>query len=232
MKKSNLTGMRFDRLVARREAGAHITSGGNRQVQWECLCDCGNRVTVKAGHLRSGNTKSCGCLGPESSAQACIDRSTHGLRNHWIYKLWQSLIRRCESAEDPAFERYGGRGITVCHGIRCSPANLLKVLGERPVGRFPSGRPEWTIDRKNNDGGYWCGECHQCVAEGFIKNMRWATAFEQNQNARSVRNFTIDGETKCASAWAREIGATPHTITNRAERGLTGRQLIQPPRHW
>lgn len=32
------------------------------RARWQCLCECGNRVTVSASHLRSGNTKSCGCL--------------------------------------------------------------------------------------------------------------------------------------------------------------------------
>lgn len=32
------------------------------QILWECLCDCGNRIIVKTGNLRSGHTKSCGCL--------------------------------------------------------------------------------------------------------------------------------------------------------------------------
>ena len=31
-------------------------------AQWLCKCDCGNTVTVIGKHLRSGNTKSCGCL--------------------------------------------------------------------------------------------------------------------------------------------------------------------------
>lgn len=30
---------------------------------WECMCDCGNTTIVAGNHLRSGETKSCGCLG-------------------------------------------------------------------------------------------------------------------------------------------------------------------------
>ena len=29
---------------------------------WDCRCQCGNFTTVQASHLRSGSTKSCGCL--------------------------------------------------------------------------------------------------------------------------------------------------------------------------
>lgn len=31
-------------------------------ARWECICGCGNLVTVNAGTLRNGQTKSCGCL--------------------------------------------------------------------------------------------------------------------------------------------------------------------------
>lgn len=31
------------------------------RAQWLCRCKCGNEVVVLGKHLRSGNTKSCGC---------------------------------------------------------------------------------------------------------------------------------------------------------------------------
>lgn len=31
-------------------------------AQWYCICDCGNPTIVKGNYLRSGNTRSCGCL--------------------------------------------------------------------------------------------------------------------------------------------------------------------------
>lgn len=59
-KKINLIGQRFCRLVVVSEADP-IYIGKQRQVMWNCLCDCGNKVVVSSGRLRSGNTKSCGC---------------------------------------------------------------------------------------------------------------------------------------------------------------------------
>lgn len=58
----DLTGQRFGRLVVLREAENRISKGGSKHRQWECQCDCGNKVTVLQTSLRKGATKSCGCL--------------------------------------------------------------------------------------------------------------------------------------------------------------------------
>lgn len=51
------TGNRYGKLVVLEEAGRD----DYRYVVWKCACDCGNTTHVRAGHLRSGNTTSCGC---------------------------------------------------------------------------------------------------------------------------------------------------------------------------
>lgn len=82
MARIDLTGQRFGRLVAIKDAG--YVDHGHRV--WECKCDCGNTVFVRAGSLKSGYTKYCGCL------QASISREnlekahkwsrTHDLKEH------------------------------------------------------------------------------------------------------------------------------------------------------
>jgi hypothetical protein len=55
-----LSGHRYERLVV-----LHVVerrSGGN---VWLCRCDCGNERRVARGNLRSGVTRSCGCLNRE-----------------------------------------------------------------------------------------------------------------------------------------------------------------------
>ena len=34
----------------------------NHCAFWKCKCECGNEIIVAGNHLRSGHTKSCGCL--------------------------------------------------------------------------------------------------------------------------------------------------------------------------
>ena len=33
------------------------------QLYWHCQCECGKEIDLPGGKIRSGNTKSCGCLG-------------------------------------------------------------------------------------------------------------------------------------------------------------------------
>lgn len=49
-----LTGERFGKLTVLGPAADKGT--------WNVRCDCGNEKVVKGASLRSGNTKSCGCL--------------------------------------------------------------------------------------------------------------------------------------------------------------------------
>lgn len=61
MKKLDLIGKRFGKLVVLEQGETRRTKGGSSYITWKCKCDCGNTVTVSGGNLRKGNTKSCGC---------------------------------------------------------------------------------------------------------------------------------------------------------------------------
>ena len=63
----DLTGQRFGRLTVIKRAEDHISKSGIRSVQWLCQCDCGNQSIVGRADLKTGNTKSCGCLHQETS---------------------------------------------------------------------------------------------------------------------------------------------------------------------
>lgn len=61
MKKLNLTGQRFGKLVVVNEGEPHRNPNGRTRVRWNCICDCGNTILVSTDNLRSGHTTSCGC---------------------------------------------------------------------------------------------------------------------------------------------------------------------------
>ena len=56
-RRHNLVGMKFGRLTV--ESFAEIRGG---EAYWTCGCDCGHTCVVRASRLKSGKTRSCGCL--------------------------------------------------------------------------------------------------------------------------------------------------------------------------
>lgn len=44
------------------------------RAMWKCKCKCGNEIIVLGKHLRSGNTKSCGCYQRERATESNLAR--------------------------------------------------------------------------------------------------------------------------------------------------------------
>lgn len=58
MKRIDETGKRYGRLIVLHKA----SDNGRKKTRWVCRCDCGKQTVVNTGTLRSGHTRSCGCL--------------------------------------------------------------------------------------------------------------------------------------------------------------------------
>lgn len=66
----DLTGQRYGRLTVVEQAKTHVTPRGRNVYMWRCVCDCGKESIVSTSALRSGDTKSCGCLQRERAHEA------------------------------------------------------------------------------------------------------------------------------------------------------------------
>lgn len=161
-----------------------------------CRCDCGTERVVLLGSLRSGHTKSCGCLRDELATE---QGRTHGHSWTPTWKIWIGMLARCsEKARGVSAARYFERGIRVCERWR-SFENFLADMGERPDGM--------QIDRIDNDGNYEPGNC------------RWATQRQNCRNRRTNRMLTMHGETLSMAEWADRTGMSMFTIATRLSRG-------------
>lgn len=62
MKRIDLTGQKFGKLTVVKFLGMIRDSQNRTHSKYLCKCDCGNFTEVRAGNLRSGSVKSCGCI--------------------------------------------------------------------------------------------------------------------------------------------------------------------------
>lgn len=171
-----------------------------RGVHWKCLCDCGNATVVSGHHLRAGTTTSCGCL----------QRISNGMSGSPVYKVWQAMKTRCYSEKCRHYKNYGARGITVSDRWLESFNHFYKDMGDKPFEGA-------TLERKDNSKGYSKDNC------------KWATRREQMANTRTSRLLTHNGETKCMSQWASDIGIDTKTLAYRLKQDWTTEKALTTP---
>lgn len=189
-----------------------LTVVGRSDRQWDCKCICGNDHRASSNSLVDGCVRSCGCYSTDV-------KTKHGHYGSPTYNSWQAMIERCGNPKHLAYHRYGGRGIVICQSLRHDFSAFLRVMGERPNRK--------TLDRKDNDGNYTCGQCEECVAKGWSLNMRWSTYKEQRNNTSNSRLVTIDGVTKNQWDWSVHFGIPYSTLRFWMSRGDTIPEAVQ-----
>ena len=155
----DIRGQKFGRLTVI-DTTDQRTPNGN--MVWQCLCDCGKFFLVDSSRLRTGNTKSCGCLHP--------DRITkHNKSYSRLYRIWSGMKYRCNNPNAAKYRIYGARGITVCKEWT---DNFQSFYDWAMSNGYAD---NLTIDRINNSGNYEPANC------------RWVDSVVQNNNRRICR---------------------------------------------
>lgn len=190
----DISGEKFGRLFVLEYAG----NSEKGIATWKCLCDCGNIVIVNGDNLRSGNTKSCGCLRDDTIANASV---IHGKSKSRLYRIYNHMKGRCCNKDDANYDSYGGRGIIICQEWLDDFMSFYKWAMENGYNENLS------IDRINNDGNYEPSNC------------RWADNTTQCNNRRSNRLLTVRKVTHTVAEWSRITGIGSATIIRRLNNG-------------
>ncbi len=138
------------------------------EAYWKCLCDCGNEKIVRRTNLRSGRTKSCGCLYTKHGAAGKTKKLPK------LYGAWISMKQRCYNPNCKSYKRYGGRKIRVCD-------EWSEYIPFRDWALLNGYKEGLSIDRKENDGNY---EPYNC---------QWITQSENVKKAHIDRRRKLKG---------------------------------------
>lgn len=172
-----------------------------------CKCDCGNETRITPNQFDAGKVMSCGCL--RKSSRNEFD----GHSKHPLYQIWIQMMRRCYTSKAKHYDRYGGRGITVCD--EWHTFNNFAAWSESVGGR-PDG---YSLDRINNDGNYEPSNC------------RWADLKTQHRNTSANIVIEYAGEKKTLVEWSESTGISWHTLNHRYHRGWPVERMLTEPVH-
>lgn len=165
---ADIANERFGSLVALKR----LDKKRNGSYVWLCRCDCGKDTEVTVKELRSGNTRSCGCLRNKlisainfQHGNACSEKKSR------LYNVWVGMRQRCNDPNHKSYMSYGGRGIRVCEEWSNYTAFELWAMnnGYNPDAEYG----ECTIDRIDVNGDYEPSNC------------RWVPIAVQNKNRRT-----------------------------------------------
>lgn len=203
----DLTGIRFGRLTAVRFSRWFQLPSGYYRPMWEFRCDCGKIAECLVNNVKSGVTRSCGCLQVEiTTARSTKHGDSSTKSRSRLYNIWMGIKYRCETPTCRAFKNWGGRGIRV----------LWKSYEEFRRDMGPTHANGLQLERIDNNGHY-CKE-----------NCRWATQLEQSRNRRSNRYVTFQGEKMTVTELADRFSMNRGTVSTRIRRGESPESAIAP----
>ena len=144
----DIKNLKFGRLRVLQLSHTH-----KRQAFWECECDCGGKCIIPGNKLRSGRTKSCGC----------ITKTRNGLYKTKVYRSWQAMMARCYNLNNNRYKIYGARGIEVdseWHNFNV----FLKDMGHPNINQ--------TLDRIDVNKNYSKDNCRWATLQEQSHNKR------------------------------------------------------------
>lgn len=204
-KNLNLVGERHGRLTVLRKSK-------NGRSRWICECDCGNVVELPT--FRFFDYKSCGCLEKENKKSLSRWTTKHNATNTRLYRIWRGMKDRCLNPNIEHYNRYGGRGITVCDEWKNSFESFKEWALSVGFNENSTGK-EQSIERIDVNGNYEPDNC------------KWVTCKEQLQNKENTVFVTFCGEKMSMMQFCEKNGITyHHFVRRRLAKGMSAEDIL------
>ena len=127
-----------------------------------------------------------------------------------LLSVWDNMRSRCYCpSKGDVYDRYGGRGITVCEE--------WKHFQNFRAWAIPLWAPGLQLDRIDNDGNYCPDNC------------RFVTRHDQMRNTRRNRWITIGRKRCCLCDWLVFFGLSKKSFYQRLARGMSEIEALTTP---
>ena len=206
-----MVGERFGRLtvIARVPPPAYLKDRYKKYLL--CKCDCGKEKTMYYYDVKSGKTRSCGCLLVESCRANGLKSKRYSPEKSRLKRIWSGMKARCTDAKIEHYRDYGGRGITICKEW----LEFEKFYNWAIINGYTN---TLTLDRENVNGNYEPANC------------RFITMKLQQNNRRNNVFLEIDKKIMTATQWAEEYNIPSATLLWRVKHGWDSSEFFIEPK--
>lgn len=127
-----------------------------------------------------------------------------------LREIWRGMLKRCENEACKDNAHYRSRRIRVCDGWHDFDTFEMWAMSHG----YKDGL---TLDRANNNLGYFPGNC------------RWVSRKTQGMNRSTTTYYTYGGKTRSLKGWSEETGLPSTTILRRLELGWSLEETLTRP---
>jgi len=149
----DITGQVFGRLTVIEKGKDRSVSG---HLRWLCRCECGNLKEISGITLRTGNTKSCGCLHRDSMKKKVLPNAGSGKNK--LFKQYRSKAKNKGRSFDLTEKEFFALTDADCHYCGSSPSLDMRCKPNSPAYHYNG------IDRVDNTKGYSNDNCVTCCS--------------------------------------------------------------------
>jgi hypothetical protein len=103
------------------------------------------------------------------------------------WRAYNKMKQRCYNSRVTGYKNWGGRGIIVCDRWFWSFRNFLNDMGLKPG-------PEYSLERKDNNGNYEPGNCKWATCAEQMKNIRVRSRKLTSNDVEQIRDLYRSGK--------------------------------------
>ena len=161
MKKENLIGKKFNRLLV-----IDYAEKLNNRMSWLCKCNCGNIKVINASKLKSGHTKSCGCLNDEKRSIKAAKMIAKTKKYHPSIRTARRIWKKRYSDGTITFEQFLELSQKNCYYCNVEPNNIQNsALEDKKSSKYAKENGNFKyngLDRIDNNKGHDYDNCVSC----------------------------------------------------------------------